>query len=306
MTMTERKRAPVDTGAAIAAMLCENTGRALCDSGGYPQYDENGKYVGSSCGYGRNYERNAGREFDKEPGTRLHIGKYDIEFRIGLYHYLKAHLEFYPLGQRVFERFAGQPDNEHRCWLEILEAFPGYLRERGAQVIGLYGDENPLVVNTYNEENALDQDMQFMLLGIDGRDMYLIVQSHNGADARGGYSKPRVFTISDSDEAGVLCGYRDGMIVCEGVRDCPEGQMTFDGQIWKPPTHTWYTDDTCHWRCDDDRRVTNLEDCERVELPDGSSASELVKANPDTIFYDEEGVGYCPICGAALRGYGAF
>ena len=52
-----------DTGNVIASMLTENTGIALCDSGGSPQYDDDGKYIGSQHGYGRNWERNQGRNF---------------------------------------------------------------------------------------------------------------------------------------------------------------------------------------------------------------------------------------------------
>lgn len=56
-----------ETARILYGMLQENTGRSLCDSGGIPQYDENGKYIGSIQGYGRAYERNQGRDFIKEP-----------------------------------------------------------------------------------------------------------------------------------------------------------------------------------------------------------------------------------------------
>ena len=50
--------------AVIASMLVENTGRNMLDSGGTPQYDADGNYIGSNEGYGRAYERNQARAGD--------------------------------------------------------------------------------------------------------------------------------------------------------------------------------------------------------------------------------------------------
>ena len=49
----------------VYEMLTENTGRAMCDSGGYPEYDENGRYVRSTQGYGRHWERNKGKTIEE-------------------------------------------------------------------------------------------------------------------------------------------------------------------------------------------------------------------------------------------------
>jgi acyl carrier protein len=77
----------------IFSMLIENTGTALCDSGGYPQYDENGKYIGSYQGYGRNYERNKGKTleaFNNEPEVSF---SKDWGYTISLFHFLTKQLE---------------------------------------------------------------------------------------------------------------------------------------------------------------------------------------------------------------------
>ena len=51
-----------ETKAVIADMLQENTGRHMLDSGG---------------AYGRNWERNQGRDFDSEPYGRAEFSEFD-------------------------------------------------------------------------------------------------------------------------------------------------------------------------------------------------------------------------------------
>ena len=55
--------------------------------------------------------------------------------------------------------------------------------------------------NTYNDDTSLDRDFQYWILERepDGEDMRVIIRSHNGCDARGGYSDPRVFIPADND-----------------------------------------------------------------------------------------------------------
>lgn len=52
--------------------------------------------------------------------------------------------------------------------------------------------------NTYNWESDLDQDLQFETLTI-GRLSYIILQTHNGCDARGGYTRPVVALMREPE-----------------------------------------------------------------------------------------------------------
>ncbi len=52
------KRKPISTASVLAGMLREDTGKSLLDSGG---------------AYGRNYERNQKRAFEKQPASVLNI-----------------------------------------------------------------------------------------------------------------------------------------------------------------------------------------------------------------------------------------
>ena len=297
--MTKTKQIMTPTDKILIAMLTENTGRAMCDSGGDPQYDQNGKYVGSTSGYGRNFERNQGRLFVDEPTTKLSIDQYGIDYTINLFGFLKGHLQYDAKRQAQFERFARKPEFVNEHWLTIMEAYPDYMRSRGKVVSGLYGDSNPFIENTYNHENMLSQDIQFLFMNIMDEDTVVILQIHGGADARGGYTHPRVFTLGDSDDATFLCAFSDGYISCEGICDCPKGQTTLFGVSSDPVTHQWQTDDGCHWYRDGSTRDTKLEDYEREELPDDKSAVEMLVEQPGTLFY-RDGRGFCPLCGAEL------
>ena len=67
------------------------------------------------------------------------------------------------------------------------------------------------VVNTYNFDTLLDQNVQYIEYTINdgwgGTDTYVILQAHNGADARGGYSKPWIFKAIYGEDWIYECNY---------------------------------------------------------------------------------------------------
>jgi hypothetical protein len=73
-----------------------------------------------------------------------------------------------------------------------MRAFP---KHEGFYTIG--------TVNTYNYENILSQVLQYTVFEgsyCDEEDStYVILQTHNGCDVRGGYSTPHVFKVLDFD-----------------------------------------------------------------------------------------------------------
>jgi len=164
----------MDTKDVIAEMLCENTGRHMLDSGG---------------AYGRNFERNKNRDFEKEPILSLEIWKDQFIVNISTYHYLTAHIEYSESMDHEFQDFASKQDKD-MCWPEIMEQFATNKNElKNVLMI-------PKLVNTYNFECLVDQALQYVIFSHNGIE-YIILQIHGGCDVRGGYTKPKVFKLND-------------------------------------------------------------------------------------------------------------
>jgi hypothetical protein len=156
---------------------------------------------------------------------------------------------------------------------------------------GLYGEGKPLTVNTGNEENLFDQTLLFACFAIE-HESWVALQVHGGADVRGGYSDPKVFSLGDRfDGALTMFDYARGAVVCTG-----EGPfVTQDGgqQILPGLTdgegdhheHYWVTENGHHFARQEGCVVgmaTPLEAYERVAL-DPEEHARLVSdgAEPD-------------------------
>jgi hypothetical protein len=195
-TRTERR---------IAELLTENTGRHFLDSGG---------------AYGRNWERNVGRDFAAEPATRItEVGVYrDDEATIlvchNLFHWLRDRVELDDDAaalQADLEAFAEEYEDDH--WLSIVDR---WIEERGMTSEG--------TVNTYNGEDLLSQVLQYHLFHIDNGS-FVALQIHGGCDVRGGYTDPQVFRC-DGDG---LWDNANAALTCEC---CGAEWSTDDGYNW--------------------------------------------------------------------------
>ncbi|MFA5758528.1 MAG: hypothetical protein WC942_04040 [Clostridia bacterium] len=309
------------TSEILISMFTENTGVAMCDSGGTPMYDENGNYTGSQYGYGRNYERNLRRDFESEKECAVKFTTCDIEFYHNTYHWLKKRCEFSEELDTLFHnQFRDECDaDENKSWPELMEEFPSWLAntEEYGEPSGIYGEGDPLCVNTYNEQNSLDQTLQFVYF-TNNAGSFIILQVHGGADVRGGYTTPRVFATEQFSELDIF-DYSRGNIHCTGTDRHPTAQemlITFEekqkqlklsGMNYvdstppfdtEPSDHYWYTDDSYHWyfqgSCGfgagtqlDKYEIKNLDDEDKWEMD-----KLCVK----------DGIGYCPICGCTLAG----
>jgi hypothetical protein len=300
----------METIDVVTEMMRENTGRGLGDSGGNPQYDSDGNYTGSEHGYGRGYERAAGRDFSKEPYQT-------VEFFVSTYRD-KPELEVsvaINTAQWLDERYEAADDEiselweqckqdtvyEDTAWLRHAEAFvQDYLPERGYEPTGLYGEGEPFTVNTYNHQSALDNVLQFVYFELDGTE-YVLLQTHNGCDVRGGYATPVLFTGSGYGDHAILMD-SDASVRCE---DCDA---------------MWYTDDAYHYYKDGgatrdlaDYDVYKVEsEAELAELRENVKA--VVEGNPKQLTLVEadsdgqyEGAvlvhgydAYCPHCAGKL------
>jgi len=237
-----------ETRRIIAKMLKENTGRSFLDSGDF---------------YGRHWEQNQNRDFDKEPEAWLEVWDGQPIVTINVYHFLIRALEYAPDADKAFQKYADLPENQNAPWLALMEEFPyWYASQFGEDPTGPYGGGQPITVNTYNGEDLLSQVIQYVYFEIDGEG-YVILQIHNGCDVRGGYTRPRVFR-HDLDWADVtIFDNAHAVIACEGK-------------------HNWYTDDGYHWYANGDyKKLTEYQ----LKNP---KKGEPVK---------------CPICGKPLGAY---
>ena len=157
----------------ISRLLKENTGIAMCDSGG---------------AYGRNWQTNKDKCFDKEPRVKVETySDNDVSLSISTYHFLVEHLEITPTSDKLnkeLKKFMDKSDNH-------------YLADMGE--FASQFDKSTNATNTYNFENLLDQVLQFVTFKHDGDD-YIILQVHGGCDVRGGYTTPQIFAVSDDIE----------------------------------------------------------------------------------------------------------
>lgn len=178
----------MNTKEAIVSQLCENTGSALCDSGG---------------AYGRHHERNAGKAWEElaksdefgitsefytysEPGTGRKVLAVDGTLQTAWY--MDECLTFAPELDEQFRQFA--EDEEDGVWsLENAEQF----------VISLGCRRNSRTFNTYNGESDLSQVLQGVEFDCPESyaDRYVLLATHNGCDVRGGYSQYRCYRIDD-------------------------------------------------------------------------------------------------------------
>lgn len=158
---------------------------------------------------------------------------------------------------------------------------------------------------TYNDENNLSQDFVYNIMG-----NYVFIQTHNGCDARGGFSFPHLF--SQKEEWGIL-DYSRYTIYCDG--DGEESHWwDYDGGYEN--TECEIDLDKCEWIDWDDIEQEDLD-----TMREADAAYRLVLAAwekqipfdgidnprptpPEDVLLGKilvrDGVAYCPECGGKL------
>ena len=174
------------TAEVLVAMLTENTGRHMLDSGG---------------AYGRNWERNQGLDLEFWQNQDLvnvePWGDGEFTLSVNVFPFLSECLEFDEDLQAQFDAFAEErPDDS---WLSLMEEWADSFEDSR----GLYGEGRPMTWNTYNGEDALSQVLQYtyfeseVLSGGGYGEGIVLLQIHGGCDVRGGYTAPKVFRHYD-------------------------------------------------------------------------------------------------------------
>lgn len=214
------------TEEVLAAMLTENTGRHLLDSGG---------------AYGRNFERNqaaAGSDpvgyFHSRPEAWWNYGP-----TLDVFHFLRQRLDYAPELDRAWRRFVGiGPMSRYFNGCETADEFLAELLKKGWAEDGS-GDFAGMWVNTYNGEDYLSQVIQYLVFkltdacpwGDEG--YYVLLSIHGGCDVRGGYTDFRAFYVGDFEGVCYLLDNARAELFCqnEGCWNEYSGAhaWTFDG-----------------------------------------------------------------------------
>jgi len=164
------------TAETIKAMFLENTGTHMLDSGG---------------AYGRHWERNQTRDFDREPEVEF------IDGGDGFCYYVINSYKFL-LSQGMWLDEVCDEFNAVNAGCDNWDGSENHdvygVSAEGMEVLERYGMTVGGSFNTYNGDSSLDQVLQGTLLdGMD--DQYILLQVHQGCDVRGGYTDARLFCI---------------------------------------------------------------------------------------------------------------
>ena len=97
---------------------------------------------------------------------------------------------------KIFHRFCEQEVRKKDSYYTNIDDFVEHIKHWNLDYENLGG------YNTYNGESCLDKTLQWNIFAIyngiyEGH--YMILQTHNGCDVRGGYSAPHIFRF-DEDE----------------------------------------------------------------------------------------------------------
>jgi len=165
----------------IYEMLTECTGVHMCDSG-----------MSDSRHWQRNQKKSI-EDFENEPEEHIYKEGNYIYRDLSVYHYL-SELELNDICDR-FNRIQSQSDN----WDSDFNSNE-FVYGVSAEAQQVLEHHNEVIINrswnTYNYESDLVQTLQGANLTIN-EEQYILIQIHNGADVRGGYTDAKLFKLND-------------------------------------------------------------------------------------------------------------
>jgi hypothetical protein len=173
-----------DTKKLVYAMLTENTGSHMLDSGG---------------AYGRNWSRNQAKtieDFNNEQEQTIEKSEWTDKDGETHTEYIRTVSVFHYLSELELDHLCVN-FNTRNTDCDDWEGDFGYgVSQAGADFLELVGMESKHQFNTYNGDSDLSQILQGAWLDMDG-ETYLLLQIHGGCDARGGYTDAKLFKTED-------------------------------------------------------------------------------------------------------------
>lgn len=295
----------------LEELMTERTSHVLVDSGDY---------------YGRHYERNRKRRLRDEPEATFDVyvrpnGTVDLSISLSAFHWLNSRLEYNERLDKVFQTWARRPRNERTPWLQLAQEFPNYLARFGFECTGIYGEGGPHVVNSYNEETALDQTVQFVFFNLTGpedkvnSEPVVLLSMHGGCDVRWGYSTARAFSVDTNMHGDETCIFDFGRLSlsCDGKPHpkmcCPTNGLHLP--FPKGPfvcsactTNNWEK----YHRWNSDNGGYSFHDAGDGNIPDAMRNLDIPfraldayeNWTPGTLWVLDEKAPLCPVCGSTL------
>lgn len=162
----------------IYSMLTENTGSHFLDSG-----------LGSNRHWQKNGKKSI-NDFKSEPVVHYYLNtdsKYrEIERTVSVFHYLQTTYEL----DSICDKFNRINKNCTNWDSEIYG-----VSDKGEKFILSLNAKIGISWNTYNGDSDLNQVLQGTDIELDGEN-YVLLQIHNGADVRGGYTDAKLFKFN--------------------------------------------------------------------------------------------------------------
>lgn len=319
---------------AIYDLITENTGTHILDSGG------------SS---GRHWQRNRKHSLQDfidsdEIVFRPRLsrdGKLDWDVTLSLFHFLDNNLDYDDDLTNLFNRFVDRRESEfwefweehHQeynpetqeyfdagprgygdwSWEKAIGCFVGWAIKHSSKYHESYDFSGEKGSDyTYNQENILSQDFIYYYFGD-----VVFIRTHNGADARGGFTGPVIFRQKSMNEYSWL-NFSSYTICCENGHwwDFNDGYEDTEQVICLGQSH------------DNKRKTAKAIDYDNTEpevLESLDKSIEEFKAyvrwfenqpslfgekgtlppmpslNTDGVVLVRDGIAYCPICGSKLN-----
>ena len=189
----------------VYKMLTENTGVHMCDSGG---------------AYGRGWQRNQKKTIkdfmnEYEESYQFDFKYNEIYRNVSVFHYLSG-LDLDEVCEKFNRRQGADWDGE----LSDKESVYGVSNRAAEWLKENHEVEVKYTFNTYNGDSDLSQILQGSRLLIDD-EMYYLIQIHNGADARGGYTDARLFKANEWNDGihEYLWEYKHSSEIEQDLRD---------------------------------------------------------------------------------------
>lgn len=190
-----------DTEQVIYEMLTENTGTHFLDSGG---------------AYGRNWQHNQHKTLE-DFRRELPVSVTEDYPEVSVFHFLNDRLTYEPELDKAFQDFRLDANGDVSDW-ELMDAWAFQVAESPNEI---------WAENSYNFETYLSQTLQFVTF-IDTSGRFLVIlQIHGGADVRGGYTEPRVFSADYERFAGDLQNAYLNCTQCDSRLDYSAGRLDY-------------------------------------------------------------------------------
>lgn len=211
-----KRQTPTKTQRLVYRMLTECTGTHFLDSG---------------FANGRHWQQNKKksiREFMDEPeekffadireATEKHEARVDLNRTVSVFQYL-SQLELDDICDKFNRR-----NNNAKDWEGGDDNIYGVSRRAWDWLTENLDVDVRYTVNTYNHDCDLSQTLQYSQVEIND-ETYFLMQIHNGADARGGYTDAKLFKAS-CWSAGIHEYLSDYKSESEIIEDIEQGYLT--------------------------------------------------------------------------------